>query len=383
MNNILGFMRFLLWELSENKLLLLGGEVMKSLKWVTCVVLISMMVSMLAGCSSSKPESKTDTTSTQGTTAEEGSSKTKTTGDVVELKLGMVDSETSNYYKGAQKIAEEVAAATNGQVKITVYPNSQLGNERDMWEGATMGTIDIATAANAVISAFIPEMKVLDQPFLFDDAEQAHNVIDGELGDAISTKAEEMGIHIVGWMESGFRDVFATRPVQSLEDFKGLKIRAMENDTHIAAFNGLGAIATPMAAGDQFTALQQGTIDAAENAVCNVLSNNFYDITKNITRTHHLFVFIGVGFSDNAWNKIPEDLRDDVEAAVKKGCDAQRQYLVETNEAAEAELTKLGVSFYDIDRESLKAAIEPALADIKSGLNQDWVAMIENGKTGK
>lgn len=356
---------------------------MRKLKWVAGVVLVSMMASMFAGCSGSKSESNTATTPKQENAAEEKSSETEATGEVVELKLGMVDSETSNYYKGAQKIAEEVAAATNGQVKITVYPNSQLGNERDMWEGASMGTIDIATAANAVISAFIPEMKVLDQPFLFDDAEQAHNVIDGELGEAIAAKAEEMGIHIVGWMESGFRDVFATRPVQSLEDFKGLKIRTMENDTHIAAFNALGAIATPMAAGDQFTALQQGTIDAAENAVCNVLSNNFYDITKHITRTHHLFVFIGVGFSDNAWNKIPEDLRDDVVAAVRRGCDAQRQYLVETNDSAETELTKLGVAFYDIDRESLKAAIEPALADIKSGLDQDWIAMIENGKAGK
>ncbi|WP_426350359.1 TRAP transporter substrate-binding protein [Alloiococcus sp. CFN-8] len=299
---------------------------------------------------------------------------------VINLKFAMVDSETSNYYKGAQKIAEEVDAATDGKIKISIYPNSQLGNERDCWEGASMGTIDITTAANSVMSAFIPEMKVLDQPYLFATAEEAHSVIDGELGDAIAEKAEAMGIHMVGWMESGFRNVFSSRPIETIEDFEGLKIRTMENDTHIAAFNAIGAIATPMAAGDQFTALQQKTIEAGENAVANVLTNNFYDVTPHITYTDHLFVFIGIGVSDTAWNKIPDDLKEPFVEAVKKGCEAQRQYLVEANEEAVDELKKLGVTFYDIDKDTIKEKMDAALEGTKVNLNQDWLKMIEAGK---
>ena len=186
---------------------------------------------------------------------------------VIHLKFGIVNSDTTNYYKGCVAIADEVREATNGKIDIKIYPSGQLGNERDLYEGAQLGSIDMFYAANAVMSSFIPEMKVLDQPFLFENAEEAHNVIDGELGELIAKKAEVQGIHVVGWMESGFRNVFSNRPVETIDDFSGLKIRTMENSMHMALFNNLGAMATPMASGDVFTGLQQKTIDAAENSI--------------------------------------------------------------------------------------------------------------------
>ena len=277
---------------------------------------------------------------------------------VIHLKFGIVNSDTTNYYKGCVAIADEVREATNGKIDIKIYPSGQLGNERDLYEGAQLGSIDMFYAANAVMSSFIPEMKVLDQPFLFENAEEAHNVIDGELGELIAKKAEVQGIHVVGWMESGFRNVFSNRPVETIDDFSGLKIRTMENSMHMALFNNLGAMATPMASGDVFTGLQQKTIDAAENSISDVLTNKFYEVTKNITYTNHLFVFMGVGLSDKAWDKIPDDLKETFTEAVKRGCDKQRQYLVEANEEAETKLKELGVTFYEIDKDEWLDAIE-------------------------
>jgi len=334
---------------------------MINLKKIISMTLVAMLaITAFTGCSSKK--------STAGSA------------DVVELKLGMVDGDKSNYYKGMMKVAEEVDKATNGKVKITVYPSSQLGNERDMFEGAQLGSMDMISTANSVMTSFIPEMAVLDQLFLFDSTEQANKVIDGKLGDKIAEKALAQGVHVLGWMESGFRNVFSMRPVQKLEDFKGLKIRTMENEFQIAAFNALGAIATPMAYGDVFTGLQQGTIDAAENANANVLAQNFYEITKNITRTEHLFTFIAISISDKAWNKIPEDLRPAFAAAVKAGCVAQRQYLLDANTEAEKELVAKGVTFYDIDKASLKAAIAPKMEPLTSKLNKEWLTIIEEAK---
>ena len=97
-------------------------------------------------------------------------------------------------------------------------------------------------------------------------------------------------------MESGFRNVFSNRPVETIDDFSGLKIRTMENSMHMALFNNLGAMATPMASGDVFTGLQQKTIDAAENSISDVLANKFYEVTKNITYTNHLFVLWELDF---------------------------------------------------------------------------------------
>ncbi len=321
-----------------------------------------MAAGILTGCGSGGQSEITEVGDSSGT---------------VTLKLGMVDPDVSNFHEGALAIADEVSKATGGKVKIEVFAGGQLGNERDMYEGAQMGTIDMFTASNAVLTSFIPEMAVLDQPFLFETEEQAHNVIDGKVGELIAEKTEEQQIHTVGWMDVGFRNVFSVRPVETVDDFEGLKIRTMENDIHIAAFNALGAIATPMASGDVFTGLQQGTIDAAENAIANLIANRYYEITKNVTMTNHIFGFMGVFVSDKAWNQIPEDLRDEFLAGVEAGTKLQRQYLVEANEAAKEELTELGVQFYEIPMDQMRELVEPAMEEFSDRMDPEWVEAIQ------
>lgn len=321
-----------------------------------------MAAGILTGCGSGGQSEITEVGDSSGT---------------VTLKLGMVDPDGSNFHEGALAIADEVSKATGGKVKIEVFAGGQLGNERDMYEGAQMGTIDMFTASNAVLTSFIPEMAVLDQPFLFETEEQAHNVIDGKVGELIAEKTEEQQIHTVGWMDVGFRNVFSVRPVENVDDFEGLKIRTMENDIHIAAFNALGAIATPMASGDVFTGLQQGTIDAAENAIANLIANRYYEITKNVTMTNHIFGFMGVFVSDKAWNQIPEDLRDEFLAGVEAGTKLQRQYLVEANEAAKEELTELGVQFYEIPMDQMRELVEPEMEEFSDRMDPEWVEAIQ------
>ena len=321
-----------------------------------------MAAGILTGCGSGGQSEITEVGDSSGT---------------VTLKLGMVDPDGSNFHEGALAIADEVSKATGGKVKIEVFAGGQLGNERDMYEGAQMGTIDMFTASNAVLTSFIPEMAVLDQPFLFETEEQAHNVIDGKVGELIAEKTEEQQIHTVGWMDVGFRNVFSVRPVENVDDFEGLKIRTMENDIHIAAFNALGAIATTMASGDVFTGLQQGTIDAAENAIANLIANRYYEITKNVTMTNHIFGFMGVFVSDKAWNQIPEDLRDEFLAGVEAGTKLQRQYLVEANEAAKEELTELGVQFYEIPMDQMRELVEPAMEEFSDRMDLEWVEALQ------
>lgn len=292
---------------------------------------------------------------------------------VIRFKMGLVDPENSNYGMGAKRIAQEVSNATSGKIIIDVFGSGQLGNERDMYEGAQLGTVDIATIANPVLTSFIPEMAILDQPFLFETEEQAHNVIDGKLGDLVSQKALEQGIHIVGWMESGFRNCFSIRPLRNLSDFKNLKIRTMENATQIAIFESFGAIPTPMAATEQYTALQQRTIDAGENAIANVLANKYYEVVKNITFTRHQFVFIAIGLSDKAWNRIPDELKPVFVEAVKEGANYQRALLSEANAEAEVELKQMGVTFYNIDRNELKNSASQKMVSFTNRIPKDWI----------
>ena len=153
----------------------------------------------------------------------------------------MVDNEQSNYYKGAQAIADSVNEATNGQFQIKVVAGGTLGGESDTLDMAIQGDLDIASCANSVLANYIPEMSILDQAFLWDSRDQANYAVRNELGDLIQEKANAQGIHVIGYMESGFRDVFSKKPIQTMADFNGVKIRTMQNDGQLLAFTSFGA----------------------------------------------------------------------------------------------------------------------------------------------
>lgn len=305
-----------------------------------------------------------------------GSSGSAAGGTVV-FKMAFVDPESSPYAQGGLKIAEEVEKATDGRIKIDIIAGGSLGGERDSVELAMDNSLDIATCANSVLTNFIPEMGILDQAYLWKNADEAHAAADGTLGRLVDEAAQKNGVHVIGFLESGFRNTFSTKPIQVMDDFRGVTIRTMENRYHQAAFKSFGAMPISMGYNDVFTALQQGTIDACENATVNCLNSGFYEVTKNVTNTSHAFVYILMCMSEDAWDRIPEDLRGPFLEAVQKGVDYERQLLVDENNKAVEKLKELGVSFYDIDIAGLQAAYQ-AQAE-KEGFTFDpvWQAAVD------
>lgn len=316
-----------------------------------------------------------------GNDANGGGGSAASDGGSLTFTMSLQDNTSSNYYQGAQKIAECVEQATDGKITINVLAGGTLGSEGDTLDMAIQGDLDISSCANSVLANYIPEMNILDQAFLWDSAEQAHYAVQHELGDLIQTAANAHGIHVIGYLESGFRDVFSKKPIQSMSDFNGLKIRVMQNDGQLAAFTAFGANPIALSSSEQFTALQQGTIDANENAVSNCWINKYYEAGVNsVINTKHCFVYIPLCMSDNAWNQIPDDLKEPFVAAVWEGCEAQWQYLVEANEEAKANLENAGVTFYDIDVGELKAAYQQAQQKNGVSYDADWAAAIDAAK---
>lgn len=304
--------------------------------------------------------------------------KEATSGDSINFTLALVDNTASNYYKGAMKIAENVEAATEGKITITVQAGGALGGESDTLDMAIQGDLDIASCANSVLANYIPEMNILDQAFLWASTDQANYAVQNELGTLIQQKAAEQGIHVIGYLESGFRDVFAKKPIQSMADFKGIKIRVMQNEGQLTAFTSFGANPIALSSSEQFTALQQGTIDACENAVSNCWINKYHEAgVKSIINTRHSFVYIPLCMSDKAWNKIPEELRDTFVKAVWEGCEAQWQYLDEANDEAQANLEDAGVTFYDINTDEMKTAYQAKQQQENVTYDPAWEAAIE------
>jgi tripartite ATP-independent transporter DctP family solute receptor len=355
-------------------------------KQVVSLVLACTMAAGLAACGSSSGTGST-TAAAGGSTAAAADTKAAggdaaASGDAITFTMSMVDNEQSNYYKGAQAIAKSVEDATNGKIKIDIKAGGTLGGEADTLDLAMQGDLDIASCANSVLENYIPEMNILDQAFLWDSQDQANYAVTHEVGDLIQEKANAAGVHVIGYMESGFRDVFSKKPIQSIDDFKGVKIRVMQNDGQVMAFTAFGANPVALSATEQFTGLQQGTIDACENAISNCLVNKYYEAGVNsITRTHHCFVYIPLCMSDNAWNKIPDDLKDTFVEAVGKGCEEQWQYLNDANDAAEKELTsEHGVTMYDIDVDSLKTAYANEQKKQNVTFDDAWVKAVQAAK---
>lgn len=249
--------------------------------------------------------------------------------ETITFKMSFVDPESSPYAQGGLKIAEEVAAATDGKIQIEVVAGGSLGGERDTIELAMGNNLDIATAANSVMTNFIPEMAILDQAYLWKNADEAHAAVDGKLGDLIKEAAEKQGLHVIGFLESGFRNTFSTKPIQTIDDFKGVTIRTMENQYHQAAFESFGAMPIAMSYNDVFTALQQGTIDAQENPLSVITSSRFNEVQDYLSMTEHVYSAAPLMVSKAAYDALPDDLKAIVDEAGVEACQWEREYLAE------------------------------------------------------
>ena len=169
--------------------------------------------------------------------------------------------------------AKEVEKRTGGRYKIQPFYSGALGAEREATEAVQLGTQELTFTSTGPIPNFVPEVKILDVPFLFRDYGHARAVLDGPIGQDLLQKFDARGIKALAWGENGFRHMTnSKRPVNGPEDLKGLKMRTMENPVHVQAYKGFGIIPTPMAFSEVFTALQQGTVDGQENPLSVITS---------------------------------------------------------------------------------------------------------------
>lgn len=236
-----------------------------------------------------------------------------------------------------QKFAEIVAEKSKGDLKIEIYPDRQLGEEREMVEGLQLGTVDMAVVSTGPLVAFVPALGTVDLPFLFKSSEHAYKVLDGEVGQDLLAKFQDRGIVGLAWWENGWRSLTSKKEVKSPADLKGMKLRTMQNPVHIAAFKELGASPIPMVWGEVFTSLSQGVIDAQENPVTIVYSNSLWEVQKYMTLTRHVYGPHLVLFSQPVWDRLTPAQQTILKEALIEATTFQRQ----TSARLEAEQLKL------------------------------------------
>ncbi len=232
-------------------------------------------------------------------------------------RLGHVVNEKDAFHVAAVKFKELVEKRSNGRIKIEIYPNAVLGDERTLLEGLQMGTVDFAIITSGPISNFAPKFAVVDMPFLFKDAQTAYKILDGPIGKNLLKELEKANLKGLAFAERGFRNLTNNkRPIYKPEDVRGLKIRVMQNPVYVDTFRALGANAVPMAWGDCLTALQQGTIDGQENPINVIYAFKIYETQKYLAMTRHTYAPAVIMMGLNLWKKFsPEDQKLLVECA--------------------------------------------------------------------
>ena len=283
-----------------------------------------------------------------------------------QLKLATVTPMSHTYNQGANKFVELVKERSNGRIQIAVYPDGQLGKgERELLEALQQGTIDFYVGSTGTISGFSPSIGILDIPFIFNDYAHVDKVLDGPTGRQIMNDLEKYQFKALSFWENGFRNLTnSRRAVKNPADAKGLKIRTMENNIHIAAWKSVGASPFPMPWGEVYGALRQKTIDGQENPVALIYTAKLNEVQKYLSLTQHVYSPAIIMVSQKKWQTIP---REDQEMLLKTALEVagyQRRLGRDSEEKQIAELSSKGmVVIRDIDKSAWRKAMQPAMEE--------------------
>lgn len=279
------------------------------------------------------------------------------------LKVGYILPETqSDHIIMRDVFKKDVETLSEGQIAVELYPNAQLGGDRELIESVQLGTVEMAIPATSAIAGFEKRFQVFDLPFLFKSKEKAFEVLDGDLGRKLNELLPPLGMVNLGYAENGFRHVTnSRRPIHTPEDLKGLKLRTMENPLHMSFFKLLGANPTPMNFGELYTALQQGIVDAQENPVVLVYTSKFFEVQKYYSLTGHVFSATMLVTNKNFLDSLPDDLRKIVEDAARRYCVEQRKMAEEQEQEFLEALKATGMEINELTDEEKALFVEATL----------------------
>ena len=309
----------------------------KSLSIFALTLMLALTLCCFAACDSADPVDSPDTDSTDNAPVDQN----------VNIKFSMSHAATEPAVVAAQSFAERVAEKSNGTITVEVYPDNQLGNERDVVEGIQLHTVQMADPANGVLTNFVTEANIFEMPMLFNDKEHAKAVCENLGFEYYDEACAAAGFKLLGFLDMGTRHILTVnKPINSIEDLKGLKIRTQESPANVAAFNAFGASATPMAYADVYTSLESGVLDGAEAANVNYLSKAFYEVAPNWAMVGWLELINPVIMDMQVWDSMSENqqsiLTEEIQIMIDEewaGYEAAEETSLETLKANGIQIT--------------------------------------------
>ena len=261
------------------------------------------------------------------------------------------------YQMGMEDFARRLKESTQGRVSVNIFPSNQLGNEREVTEGLHLGLVDVTSPANSVLTNFVPDLMALDMPFLFRDEAHAERMLDGPLTDAAADVLAKKGYVLLGLYTAGTRHIMSKRPINTLADLKGLKIRVMQNPAHIETFKMLGANPTPLAYGELYGALQSGVVDGAEAANTNYHAQKFYEVSPNWSLVSWNVLVSPLIMSASKFKAMPPDIQKALMEAGRASAKVERAEYLRSDKERFAALKAAKVNVTQPDLKEFRQAV--------------------------
>lgn len=315
-----------------------------------------LMGTLITGCSSGSTGSTASTT------------ESTASGDQIVLRLSHQDSESHANHLGCVKFAELVEEKTDGRYHIDVYPNAQLSSAQGSIQDCQMGTVDMALVNVTNLGTVVDDLNVFNIPYLINNYDEADAVLMGEDRDYWLGKLDSAGLKGLFTFETGFRDFTNnSREIIDAESIKGLRVRVMENNMMIDAWQRLGCDPVAMSFGDMVTALQQGALDAQENPIAGVYQNHLDEVQSYFSPIHYVYSSIWGLMSPATWNSLSAEDQEIFTECAKEAEVYQREVIREQEQNAYSELEKNGMTITtedEVDYDSFKAVL--------SGMKDDY-----------
>ncbi|WP_347313472.1 sialic acid TRAP transporter substrate-binding protein SiaP [Defluviimonas sp. SAOS-178_SWC] len=296
--------------------------------------------------------------------------------DARELTLGMQDNEATPVYKGAEEFARVLAEVSGGELTVKMFPSATLGDFKAMVQQAQAGELDIVVTGYPDMSYVIPELKLIGAPYVVGDFAQLKDVVNGPWGQKMAGKFEEQGIHVLDLWYYGTRQTTSNRPINSMDDMKGLRLRTPNVPFLIAYAEAVGATPAPVAFAELYLALQTNQVDAQENPLTTIDAQKFYEVQNSIAITNHFVASAAILFGKSSWDGLSEQEREWVTTAIHAGGELNNGLLA----TGEAELLKVfedkGLTITHPDLAPFKAAMQPYYDTLESEFGAGAIAAV-------
>ena len=334
-------------------------------KWMVLVLCLAFAVA-LAGCGGDKKAA---------------TPKAGETPKAKVLRVGHTLTDDSHYGVGLKKFAELVKEKSKGSLDVQVFGNSKLGNERDLIEGVSLGTVEMALSSTGPLPSFSKKFMVFDLPFIVQDRAKFYPILDGKVGQDMLDSLGSKGIKGLVFFENGFRHMTnSKRPINKPEDMAGLKMRLMENPVHMETFKVLGANPSPMPFGELFTAMQQKTMDGQENPLLIIKTSKFYEVQKYLALTGHFYSPAVLMISDKMFKSLTPEQQTALMDAAKEARTFERNFIIESEKKLVDELKAAKMEVTTPDKALFQKATESVYKKFEADIGKDLIDQVRGVK---